>query len=530
MKVCCVKGCYNSGRKIIQWKEEYCPIHKCNNGTSRCVCDPPFILHPFPTELKHPYDRKIWIKNVNRADDRNKIWAPNKASRICSEHFVDGHSTELNPYPTLKLGHETSTTVTKSRLPPLDRSHIVSTPSKRRKHEEPNSSASENQSDIEILNTSVSEHTVDTAVDNDAADDSFNEHNYSSACIPCHDKETTIENLKKQIKTLQSRLHIYKQMAQTNKKCENVFKSDKSVRFYTGIPSVAAFNNLLRIVEPKVQLLRIWKGPKHFNANILSQKKVLKRGPKKRLSVKEEMTLVLMKLKLGLLNEDLADRFGISSSYVSKIFTTWIKVVSQVLGSLVFNPAKDIVRQNLPPTFRNATYNNVRHIIDCSEVFIETPQNLEMQTQTWSDYKHHNTAKFLISITPSGLINFVSKCWGGRASDKFITSSSGFYDIIEPYDTVMADRGFQIRDELTMLQAHLLVPPGRRGACQMSESEVTKTKTIANRRIYIEQAIRRLKYFRILKYELPITLVQHLDDIIESCAGICNLYPPLPKY
>ena len=40
-------------------------------------------------------------------------------------------------------------------------------------------------------------------------------------------------------------------------------------------------------------------------------------------------------------------------------------------------------------------------IIDCSEIFIETPKNLELQSATWSDYKHHNTLKFLVCVAPN---------------------------------------------------------------------------------------------------------------------------------
>ena len=125
------------------------------------------------------------------------------------------------------------------------------------------------------------------------------------------------------------------------------------------------------------------------------------------------------------------------------------------------------------------------------------------------------------------MINFVSECWGGRASDKIITNQSGFLDLIEPYDSVLADRGFPIREELTLKRATLLIPPGRRGVSQMSTADVQLTKNIANRRIYVEQAIRRMKCFRILKYEIPISLMHHLDDIVKTVAGICNLYPPL---
>lgn len=115
-------------------------------------------------------------------------------------------------------------------------------------------------------------------------------------------------------------------------------------------------------------------------------------------------------------------------------------------------------------------------------------------------------------------------------SDKVITNQSGFLDLLEPYDAVLADRGFPIREELTMKRATLLIPPGRNGVNQMTSSDVHLTKAIANRRIYIEQAIRRMKCFRILKYEVPLSLMHHLDDIVKIIAGICNMYPPLPCY
>ena len=46
-------------------------------------------------------------------------------------------------------------------------------------------------------------------------------------------------------------------------------------------------------------------------------------------------------------------------------------------------------------------------IIDCFEVFMERPTSLMARVQTWSNYKKHNTVKFLIGITPQGqLLSF----------------------------------------------------------------------------------------------------------------------------
>lgn len=60
------------------------------------------------------------------------------------------------------------------------------------------------------------------------------------------------------------------------------------------------------------------------------------------------------------------------------------------------------------------------------------------------------------------MINFISECLEGgvRVSHKVITNQSGFLDVVEPYDTVLADRGFPIRQELTLKRARLLIPPG----------------------------------------------------------------------
>ena len=155
---------------------------------------------------------------------------------------------------------------------------------------------------------------------------------------------------------------------------------------------------------------------------------------------------------------------------------------------------------------------------------LRDPKSLINQASTWSDYKHHNTIKFLVGITPSGYISFLSDCYGGRSSDKFITADSGLYDLLERDDEVMADcRGFQIREEVMLRFCSLSVPPGARVKSQMTMSECKKTKDVANLRIHVERAINRIKFYRILKNTLSITMLHHVDDIVKTCAALCNL-------
>lgn len=80
---------------------------------------------------------------------------------------------------------------------------------------------------------------------------------------------------------------------------------------------------------------------------------------------------------------------------------------------------------------------------------------MTLRALTWSNYEHHNTIKILVCITPSGAISFVSKAFRGRASDKLITRQSGFLDLLEYRDLVLADRGFLIEEELASQGANI---------------------------------------------------------------------------
>ena len=57
----------------------------------------------------------------------------------------------------------------------------------------------------------------------------------------------------------------------------------------------------------------------------------------------------------------------------------------------------------------------------------------------------------LVGISPSGAITFVSDLYSGAIFDKRLTQMSGILDLLERGDSVMADRGFDIQDDLTPL-------------------------------------------------------------------------------
>ena len=102
-----------------------------------------------------------------------------------------------------------------------------------------------------------------------------------------------------------------------------------------------------------------------------------KRGPPRALDPLNEYFLTLVRLRLGLLEKDLADRFGISQALVSVIFNTWLNLIYQHLSSLGFWPTRETVQQYMPKEFATSKrYGNTRVIVDATELFIEKPSDL----------------------------------------------------------------------------------------------------------------------------------------------------------
>ena len=191
----------------------------------------------------------------------------------------------------------------------------------------------------------------------------------------------------------------------------------------------------------------------------------------------------------------------------------------------------------MPMCFRNKFGCKITTIIDCFELFIDKPTNLTARDLTWSNYKSHNTGKYLIGITPQETtICFISKCWGGRASDQHITENSKFLKCVVYNDVIMADRDFNIAETLGTLGAKLEIPSFTKGQDQMTAEDVEDTCLIANVRIHVERVIGNLrKKYSILNGTLPIDCLLSkgdgpgklttLEKIVHVACALINLCP-----
>lgn len=220
------------------------------------------------------------------------------------------------------------------------------------------------------------------------------------------------------------------------------------VLFFTGLTS-ALFNWVLQTVKDSVEVV-------HGS-----------------LTLEDHLLAILMKLRLGLTNKDIAFRFNVTECDISKILRSWLPVMSQTLKPLIKWPSEHAILKNMPKCFK-PKYKRCRCIIDCTDFIFFflwvcfRPTNLTARAQTYSNYKSHNTVKYLVGMSPAGAITFLSAGWGGRVSDKQLTAESGFYDLLQVNGEILADR-FTIRDELALRGATLRIPYFAEGSCLLKK-------------------------------------------------------------
>lgn len=89
----------------------------------------------------------------------------------------------------------------------------------------------------------------------------------------------------------------------------------------------------------------------------------------------------------------------------------------------------------------------------------------------------------------------------------------------------MADRGFDIQDDLTPIGVFINIPPFLKGKPQLDEKERVETRRIASLRIHVERAMERIKNYHILDRTIPASLTNVSEQIFTVCAILSNFMP-----
>jgi hypothetical protein len=256
----------------------------------------------------------------------------------------------------------------------------------------------------------------------------YEDHNYSifldtenSGCARIHagqdfalhnhdDCSEIIHQLKNKILHLEEKLRdMEKEMFKLKEKCEAPFSiedikhNDTLVELYTGLQNFQVYEFLLNKLEPKTKNLQYYKGKR--SERLKPYQCVpgrTKPGRKRKTSISTEFFIALCRLRQNLSQEDLAYRFKTTDSNISTILSTWLPFLRKEFQGLIQWPTLDDVKMFYPDSFR--PFKDVCSIIDCTEIFVQRPSLAEAQALTYSTYKSHNTAKYLVKFI---LINLI---------------------------------------------------------------------------------------------------------------------------
>ncbi|XP_071139858.1 uncharacterized protein [Mytilus edulis] len=487
-KYCCVPLCHNTSDTVTE------------NGSK-------VILHRFPMSEKKSHIKRQWITRVNNV---RANFVVNDSSRICSEHFEGPFTDQSLPtrFPS-KPQKEV-----KTRRPLLKYELNV-----------------DNNINIPPCDTQMS-HINDTSILEGLNENVHAMHNFEKLAIATQTMDTGM-NATPEYVDVETQVGHTKEVKDIGIQCdlprmifEDIKDDDSKVKFYTGFPTFKVFwLFFLTLTKHGAEKLNYWEGEKRsMGDKLYHQESYDKPGKKTFLRPIDEFLLTCMKLRLGLNQEHLADIFRISKTTVSRTFNTWVNFIYDHSKGLIAWPTREQILANLPQHFNDHV--NTRIVLDCTEFFTERPSSLVSQWLTWSEYKHHNTFKVLIGVTPNGMVTFVSRLWGGNVSDRHIVEHDGLIPKLSPGDVIMADKGFTIEDLLSP-DIGLNVPPRVSTKHQMSSSEFFKTANIASARIVVEMKMEQVKNFQILNSILPLSEAHLAEQIAIICISWTNLLPPL---
>lgn len=111
---------------------------------------------------------------------------------------------------------------------------------------------------------------------------------------------------------------------------DNMKGQDNKVKFYTGLTTFSLLLHVFNLVSQKVNL----------------------QSSKCSLSKFQEFLIVMMRLRLGLAEQDLGYRFGVHQSTVSRIIDRWLAPMSHALERLIVWPERDVLQKTMPLSFQ----------------------------------------------------------------------------------------------------------------------------------------------------------------------------------
>ncbi|CAM4620187.1 unnamed protein product [Leuciscus chuanchicus] len=427
--------------------------------------------------------RKLWMRNVRRENLVVK-----RTTTVCSRHFV---STDV-----IQGGRRH---LREGAVPVLFAWNDYSLPAasvwERRPRPEDEGTEKENM-DVELL---LQCHDYDAKPEPSALDIAYEK---------IETQQLLIEELQKRLEevTLKQSFGL-----------ERFSASDDDIRFYTRFASYRHLQAFWRQIEPATsRIVRVGTQPSTFST---TEAPVTAADPSRQtcrcLPLIDELFLFLVYLSLGLTEKDLADRFNIHQTAVSRIIKSWVHFLYTLLGAVRIWMSPEEIRATMPSVF--SKYSDTQVIIDHTELRCQMPSSLLVQSETFSQCKSHTTMKGMIGVSPHGAVTFVSSLYPGSVSDKELFRQSEIIPLLDKDMAVMVDEGFRI-DDLVPCKVHRLLCD----KSHLSHDEVLVTQDFAQLRMHVDKIIQRIKGIKLFDSVIPLSISGSINQLFAVACLLTN--------
>lgn len=252
------------------------------------------------------------------------------------------------------------------------------------------------------------------------------------------------------------------------------------VRALTGLTR-EALAELFLAVLPELDTRRLWRKRRP------ERKRAVGAGPKRRLSLYQEVVIVLIYLRHNVAHEVVGQMFGVSADTSENLFHEIVPVVRELCPANRYDAEKRWKKGE--PSW---TPEEVDHVlIDTFETSVPRPSKEPQQKRLYSGKKKRHTLKTQVVTDTTGEILDIDAGHRGPASDKTIFEQSEAGEQF-PKATPQGDLGYQGAKGMTIPNKK---PRG--GALTPEQKEENRQK--AKVRVHVEHAIRRIKGFKIVR-------------------------------
>ncbi|KAI7800509.1 uncharacterized protein LOC130565305 [Triplophysa rosa] len=434
-------------------------------------------FHTFPTDEEK---RGKWIHNIRR--EKLNITSH---TRVCSRHFISDFLIE----PSTPSGRRL---LRKGAVPTLFTWNGFSVA-------EPEQKDVYNQDDENPVPVEV--HHV--------------EHDYCAVPKPAaaDNAQDQTEELRKEVERLRRQVE---ELSMSQRFCLGRFAaSDDDIRFYTRFLTHSHLMAFWKLIEPAshnmIHVSRVRATTMKSEAGTIGS------ALGQPLQPIDEFFLFMVYLSLGLEQRDLAHRFNVHESTVSRIITTWANFLYTILGSVRIWMSEEAVKAHLPIEFQDNPDTQV--VMDCTELRCQTQTSLLLQSEVFSAYTSHCTFKGLIGMAPHGAITFVSSLYADSVTDKELFEQSGIVSLLKPGMAIMVDRGFLV-DDCVPCKVYRIAYLSKRE--HMSADEVRETQSMARLMVHVERLIDRVKQNKLFDTVIPLSITGSINELYTVACLLVN--------